>query len=333
MPRRYIVDDLLFNADFNELSDCEQLLFFRMLLISDDFGFVPADQYQLLGLTNLTQHPIISKNFQEILGNITERHGALYEIERKAFFQFNPVSFDSIQKQVIYKRTQSKWLRCEKDKIQEILGKVKKFFPRARVKPQHNNKDSSLNSSRKKKEEKNTLSPVLAGGGSALNPGVGGGNPNPNGNGFHPNAVILDTAVPAAGVQNPDSDLRSATIPEEVIRILHRFGARSNIYQYQTKISELSWLPDLRKLGQRIGFACLLHQAERFEQYYLGHVETGKMKPNPKHNPRSKFFNWCARVRDHEKTTGDTETSWPEPVKNEPDQYAEALARREAARQ
>lgn len=133
----------------------------------------------------------------------------------------------------------------------------------------------------------------------------------------------MDKSHPIPSELNQET--RAADIPAEVVRIMHRIGHRLNLDPYKN-ISALSWTPDLNKIGREIGFACLLHEAEKFEQWLVGAVEARRVSPGVKPNPRSRFLNSWLRgqygPKPEQFTTGDTAASFPARCSPEDDPYS-----------
>jgi hypothetical protein len=127
--RRMISENLLYDPQFNQLSIPAQNLFIRMLIKTDDYGVIPADQWTML---NLPQK--VFRELVPLIGEITEAGlivGFLHE--DKPFFVFKRGRFDEYQSYLIQKRRRSEYLRLDKEEMdgdvfQEILGKSWKFY-------------------------------------------------------------------------------------------------------------------------------------------------------------------------------------------------------------
>jgi len=108
--RRVISAELLVDPEFNSVSMEAQILFFRMLVVSDDFGIVPIAKERLCTVLNLT--PELRANVETIIQElIDERLGHYLEYEGKRFFVFKPVSFRHWQAQLLSRRSKSEYLR------------------------------------------------------------------------------------------------------------------------------------------------------------------------------------------------------------------------------
>jgi hypothetical protein len=126
--RRMLSENLLYDPEFNSLSIEAQNLFVRMLIKSDDYGILPADQWAMLNLPAR-----ISRKLENLVHEL-EAHGLVqgFIYENKPFFAFKKGRFDEYQSYLIQKRRRSEYLRLdrvamESEKFQEILGNSWKF--------------------------------------------------------------------------------------------------------------------------------------------------------------------------------------------------------------
>ncbi len=123
--RRMISQELIYDENFNSISIKAQNIFVRMLVVSDDFGVVPANDYTLRAILNPPEK--LSKKLQEILKEIVvAKLGITFNYADKFWFMFKPQSFETINSYVLNKRTKSEYLKLDKDEIlsekfQEIL--------------------------------------------------------------------------------------------------------------------------------------------------------------------------------------------------------------------
>jgi len=108
-------------------------------------------------------------------------------------------------------------------------------------------------------------------------------------------------------------------IPVQVVRILNRIGDRAGIDAYK-RITEKDWREDLVRAGQKIGFQCLLQQAEKFEHWFIGKVESGEIQRGGKHVPRTRFLgSWLGRTKQDEWTNGDSPQGAAQQAVDEPE--------------
>jgi hypothetical protein len=111
----------------------------------------------------------------------------------------------------------------------------------------------------------------------------------------------------------------TADIPAQVVEILSRIGHRTGIKAYQ-EVTLDDWSTDIMREGQRIGFQCMLRQAERFEQWFIGRVEAKKINPDKNHVPRTRFLNnWLGNTKPEHWTTGDGPEGTPAPSLEQPE--------------
>lgn len=334
MPSRYINSDILLDGTIRKLSPEAFRLWVLLLAATDEFGIVKASPDDLEKLaecshkktSNYFQSHEIEVFYSQLIQELIDRDfGKLIQYSGRLFFIFKPDSFDRYQYHLRNKRKISKALGVEEPEASELRKqlfesdsheKTSNYFHShektslARANSlQHSNKQEYLiNNSeqegrgikkrgrpkKSKPEQPATIPPEL--------------NTHPSPTGHHD----LQSSPVHGGTERGPAE----TIPDAVIAILHDVGHRTGIPEY-SKISAVSWTPDLRKKGEEIGYKCLLKQAERFQQHMLDKHESGELSKIKKHNPRAKFLNtWLGRVYDSEKTTGDTE-QLPKPLREE----------------
>ncbi|MFA7521057.1 hypothetical protein, partial [Shewanella sp.] len=121
-------ESLLYDPHFNSISIEAQNLFVRMLIKTDDYGILPADQWTMFNLSTKTLNSL-----EKLIGEI-ESAGLvkLFQYEEKPFIAFKRDRFDEYQSYLIQKRTKSEYLRLTKDvmessHLEEILGNSWKF--------------------------------------------------------------------------------------------------------------------------------------------------------------------------------------------------------------
>jgi hypothetical protein len=114
-----ISQELIYDALFNALSVEAQLLFLRMLAVTDDCGILPGESYELSVLTNPPKK--IRANFDGYLGEI-RYHGLMtvFEYNGKKFLMFKRDSFDNHQSYLLNKRTRSEYLRMSYEEFVEF---------------------------------------------------------------------------------------------------------------------------------------------------------------------------------------------------------------------
>lgn len=117
--RRMISAELISDEDFNSLSIEGQLLFIRMLSVSDDCGVVPASDYTLKCLTNPPEKikNSIEKYVQEI---VSSGLGRIVLYNGKQYFLFKKQSFERIQSYIINKRISSEYLKITAKEFDSI---------------------------------------------------------------------------------------------------------------------------------------------------------------------------------------------------------------------
>jgi hypothetical protein len=121
-----ISEELNYDEELNKISVEAEHLFFRMLSVADDYGFLPGNEYTLKKLTNPKDKICkdFKKYFYEILNN---NLGTLLKYNEKFYFLFKIQSFDRINSYLIAKRTQSEYTKLPKNTIEsenflEITG-------------------------------------------------------------------------------------------------------------------------------------------------------------------------------------------------------------------
>lgn len=123
-----ISENLLYDPEYNKLSIEAQLLFIRILIKTDDYGIVPADQWCMFNLSQKIQNNI-DKYLDEIEGSGL---AISFYYNEKPFFLLKRDRFDDYQSYLIKNRTRSEYLRLDKETMegsgfQEILGNSRKF--------------------------------------------------------------------------------------------------------------------------------------------------------------------------------------------------------------
>lgn len=105
--KRMISQQLIFDKEFNSLSEETQNVFVRMLAISDDFGIVTADDYSLAIQINKTEE-VTAKAVKEIT---IKKLGVIFYFNSKPYFMFKAKPFDEFQNFIVGKRTKSECLK------------------------------------------------------------------------------------------------------------------------------------------------------------------------------------------------------------------------------
>lgn len=107
MPkRRYVSENAIFSKSINKISVGAEATFYRLLSISDDFGVVPNDEEELLGMINYRGER--EKHFSEYISELKDSKLLVYfEYDKRSFLMFNPDTFDKYQDHIGYKRTRS----------------------------------------------------------------------------------------------------------------------------------------------------------------------------------------------------------------------------------
>jgi hypothetical protein len=117
--RRMISQEIISDEEFNSLSVEAQLLFIRMLAVSDDCGVVPASEYTLACLVN---PPVaIKTNLKMFLGEIVDTNlGSIVSFNDKLFFIFKQDSFNRFQSYIFNKRFRSEYLKISAKEFDAI---------------------------------------------------------------------------------------------------------------------------------------------------------------------------------------------------------------------
>jgi hypothetical protein len=121
MPRRRLIsDEIIANRGFNELSIEAQAVWSRMLAKSDDFGVLPADEYELSVLINL---PVSLKGkLNAILKEyVSAGMAKIVPYLGKQFFVFKPDTFNRNQSFINGRRTKSECMRLKRAEFEEIV--------------------------------------------------------------------------------------------------------------------------------------------------------------------------------------------------------------------
>lgn len=287
MPNRTFEESILWDAAVKDLSPEAFMLFFRMILVADDYGIVPADQEIL---TKLIWWPNkLLKKFSGISAELPEKNFlGLLEHNGQQFYVIKPESWDRIQSYHIRKRTQSKYLKlkdAEADQLRRsAIWPFSKTFSGSSQeclrKFLHNARAISTTSGNKTK----SISLEQRG-------GEGEANSNP------PTPEPMQHTFPTQPSISADtraSDHRSSVTL--VVDMIKAMGARVGIPAY-ADIAHISWEPKLRAKAVHIGYQCLYHEAEKFCTWFEGEVEAGRIKATAHHNPPARFLNtWLSRV-------------------------------------
>lgn len=117
--RRMLSQSIISDEHFNAMSEHGQNLFMRLLLISDDCGIVPGNEFTLKTLTasNLIGlHEIIET-------------GLILPLEHdgKQFYAFKRESFENHQSYLIKNRTKSEYLKVDMNEYGEIYKTLQNF--------------------------------------------------------------------------------------------------------------------------------------------------------------------------------------------------------------
>jgi len=119
--RRVISAELLVDEEFNSLSLEAQLLFLRMLCISDDYGIVPTNEFRLCAVLNLPER--LSVNLGAYIEEIiTKRLGFRLEVDNKPYFVFKPCAFKFWQAQLLSRRQKSEYLRMSGEEVLKLFS-------------------------------------------------------------------------------------------------------------------------------------------------------------------------------------------------------------------
>ena len=130
-----ISQEMIYDAQFNCLSVEAQLLFIRMLAVTDDCGVLPADAYELTTLTNPPKK--LRTNLEGLLGEIRGQGlMTIFEYGGKRFLMFKRESFDNHQSYLLNKRTRSEYLKITygeflelSKNFQEVPGNSRGIIP------------------------------------------------------------------------------------------------------------------------------------------------------------------------------------------------------------
>lgn len=124
--RRMISEELIYDEELNRTSIEAEHLFFRMLAVADDYGFLPANEYTLIKLANPRIE--VAKKFKKYFDEILQNNlGTLLTYRDKPYFLFKPEPFDRINSYLISKRTKSEYTKISKNVLEsenflEITG-------------------------------------------------------------------------------------------------------------------------------------------------------------------------------------------------------------------
>ena len=119
--RRVISAEMLVDEEFNSLSLEAQILFLRMLCVSDDYGIVPANEARLCAVLNLSQ--TIRDNITSFVDEIVDKQlGFKLEADGKRYFVFKPQSFKFWQAQLLSRRQKSEYLRMSGEEVLNLFS-------------------------------------------------------------------------------------------------------------------------------------------------------------------------------------------------------------------
>ncbi len=121
--RRMLSENMILDEEFNALSINAQCVFVRLLIVSDDFGFVPANAYTLVRLINCPTKINLQSCVDEI---VAQKLCFIFDYQEKKYLCFKRERFDEYQSYLTAKRTRSEYLKLSKEEItsknfQEIL--------------------------------------------------------------------------------------------------------------------------------------------------------------------------------------------------------------------
>lgn len=120
--RRMLSNEIIYDEDYNKLSIESQLLFTRLLTISDDCGVVPGNEYALKTMLNLSAN--IYSKLQEFINELIESKLILILVySGKLFYCFKPESFQTQQAYIIKNRTKSEYLKIKVNEFIELYNK------------------------------------------------------------------------------------------------------------------------------------------------------------------------------------------------------------------
>lgn len=274
MPNRNFEEPILWDPNIRDLSPEAFMLFFRMIMIADDFGIVPADAELLRKLTWWPDR--LLRKFSGISQELPEKNflGLLYHNGNR-YYVIKPESWDRTQAYNIRKRTQSKYLKLKAEEAKKVRDQADWPF--------------SKNISGTSQERLRTfLHNARASNASASNNNT---------------LSVLSTE------ENPERDIDPVSVQKSSITLtvdlLKELGTRTKVQEY-ADISHVSWEPKLRAIAIKIGHKCLYHEAEKFCNWFEGQIENGKLSPRATHNPRSRFLNsWLNNVKPEAYTSND----------------------------
>lgn len=119
--RRVISSEMLVDPEYNSLSMEAQLLFVRMLVVSDDYGIVPLSEFRLTAMVNPPDQ--IRKNLIAIIYEILDASlGFKIIVDEKPFFCFKPKSFKYWQAQLLSRRIKSEYLRKSGEDVLKLFS-------------------------------------------------------------------------------------------------------------------------------------------------------------------------------------------------------------------
>lgn len=269
MAKKYLDDSITYDEGINSLSLEGINLFVRMIVCSDDFGIIPVNIYELNQLCGIQE--FLRNSTKSVLDEIVSQNlGWIFDFKEKKFLMFKPEKFDKIQSHLVSKRTKSKYLDLSSEKVQEI----RRNYPLARTTATV--KSIKNLSKEKSKIKRDTLAVENLGGSTS------------------------DSSIPQIlNSSSPD-------IPSQVITVIHRIGQELDLPAYAA-VTDKAWRPKLVRWGQKIGYQCLLRQAEALENWLAGRPDKKKLSANQRTNPTAQFFNtWLPRVFEKDYTSGDS---------------------------
>lgn len=118
-----ITQDINIDEDLNQLSVEAQLLFIRIISVSDDCGVVPGNEYTLKSLTNPPDK--IRNKFHLFLEEITNSKLLLkFDYLGKPYYCFKRESFDRQQAYLIKNRTKSEYLKINKEEFFALYSEI-----------------------------------------------------------------------------------------------------------------------------------------------------------------------------------------------------------------
>lgn len=125
--RRMITQDINIDETLNNISVESQLLFIKILSVSDDCGVVPANDFTLKSLTNPPEK--LRENFTDYISEIIKA-GLMFRFEynSKPYLCFKRESFERQQAYIIKNRTKSEYLKVTVEAFisiyEQILGLI-----------------------------------------------------------------------------------------------------------------------------------------------------------------------------------------------------------------